>query len=120
VQHIVRRVRVVIAVAFACIAATSCGSEPADSAPPKVVEIVVPTGTQAKLNRGETVQVMPARLEFRVGDVLRVRNDDVVDQYVGPYLVVAGQQFELRFGAPGRYAGLCNLSGGSSYEIVIT
>jgi hypothetical protein len=85
-----------------------------------VVEIVVPVGTQDRLDRGEVVSVMPAKLEFRVGDTLRIRNDDRADQYVGPYFVKAGKEFELQFGAPGRYEGLCDLSGGSSYEIVIT
>jgi hypothetical protein len=115
-----RRLLVVVAMALVCVAATSCGSDDAAKVAPKVVELVVPAGTQARLDKGETVEVMPAKLEFRVGDTLRIRNDDVADQYMGPYLVLAGQQFELRFGAPGRYAGLCSLSGGSSYEIVIT
>ena len=101
------------------LATASCSGGGA-SGPQKVVEIVVPAGTQDKLNRGELVDVMPAELYFRVGDVIRIRNDDSVDQYAGPYLVQAGQQFELKFGAPGKYGGLCNLSGGSTYMIVIT
>jgi plastocyanin len=101
------------------LAAISC-SDGGAKAKAKVVEIVVPAGTQAKLDRGELVDVMPAELYFKVGDVIRIRNDDSVDQYAGPYLVQAGQQFELKFGSPGKYGGLCNLSGGSTYLIVIT
>ncbi len=103
------------------IAAVSCGgSNGASDKASKVVEIVIPAGTQDKLNRGELVDVMPAELTFRVGDIIRIRNDDTADQYAGPYLVQAGQQFELKFGAPGRYGGLCNLSGGATYSLVIT
>lgn len=91
-----------------------------DEREPQVTEIVVPRGTQERLDRGETVTVMPSVLRFRVGDTLRIRNDDVVDQSVGPYLVPAGEQFELRYGKPGRYEGLCPLSEGSTYEIVVT
>ncbi len=101
------------------LAAISC-SDGGGSAKGKVVEIVVPAGTQAKLDRGELVDVMPAELNFRVGDVIRIRNDDSVDQYAGPYLVQAGTQFELKYGSPGKYGGLCSLSGGSTYLIVIT
>jgi hypothetical protein len=90
------------------------------NATPQLVEIVVPAGTQDKVDRGEIVDVMPAVLRFRIGDVLRIRNDDSADQYVGPYLVQAGEQFELKYGSIGQYGGLCNLSGGSSYSIVIT
>ncbi len=114
--------RFVVALAMAAVAVTSasCGSDGAGKAAPKVVELVVPAGTQDRLDRGEVVEVMPAKLEFRVGDTLRIRNDDDTDQYVGPYLVLAGRQFELRYGKPGRFTGLCDLSGGASYEIVIT
>jgi hypothetical protein len=96
----------------------ACGGD-AGSGTPQVVEIVIPLGTMERLARGEVVDVMPAKLEFRVGDTLRVRNDDRADQFVGPYFVRAGEQFELTYGSPGRYEGLCNLSGGASYEIVI-
>ncbi len=105
------------------IGATSCGSADETGSRPggsEIVEIVVPFGTQARIDRGETVSVMPAKLQLRVGDTLRIRNDDEVEQYVGPYLVLAGQQFELQYGAAGRYEGLCALSGGARYEIVIT
>lgn len=83
-------------------------------------EIVVPLGTQERLNRGETVSVMPSLLEFRVGDTLRIRNEDVVTQAVGPYEVRPGEQFELRYGSPGHYEGMCSLSEDEVYEIVIT
>ena len=109
-----------VLIATLALAAVACGSDGSSGSSPKVVEIVVPAGTQAKLDRGEIVDVMPAKLEFRVGDTLRVRNDDSFVQYAGPYRVQAGEQFELQFGSPGRYGGLCDLSGGSTYEIVIT
>lgn len=102
------------------MAATSCGSDGAVNGNPHVVEIVIPAGTQAKLDRGETVDVMPSVLNFRVGDVIRIRNDDTADQFAGPYRVQAGTQFELKFGSPGQYGGYCNLSGGAGYSIVIT
>lgn len=85
-----------------------------------VHELVVPLGTEERLDAGEDVVVMPARLEFRVGDTLRIRNEDVVDQAVGPYQVAAGTEFELTFGAPGHYQGSCPLSEGDTYEIIVT
>jgi hypothetical protein len=106
-------------VALAGLAVASCGADDTNRNP-QTVEIVVPAGTQDRLDRGEPVDVMPAKLTFRVGDTLLIRNDDRVDQYVGPYLVRAGQQFELTYGAPGHYQGLCTLSGSAGYEIVIT
>lgn len=63
---------------------------------------------------------MPSVLQFEVGDTIRIRNEDVVDQSVGPYWVPAGEEFELTYGAPGRYEGVCPLSEGERYEIIVT
>lgn len=87
---------------------------------PDVVEIVVPAGTQDRLEAGEEVVIMPTRLEFRVGDAIRIRNDDDVRQSVGPYLVDAGEEMLLQYGTPGVYEGYCPLSEGERYEIVVT
>ena len=87
---------------------------------PATVEIVVPAGTQDRLDAGEQVVVMPTRLEFRVGDAIRIRNDDDVRQSVGPYSVDAGEELLLQYGRPGVYEGYCPLSDGERYEIVVT
>jgi hypothetical protein len=84
------------------------------------VAIIVPSGTHAKLERGEVVAIMPARLELRVGDSLRIENRDDSDHLVGPYFVRAGEVVEMSYGAPGEFQGLCALSGGGSYVLVIT
>jgi hypothetical protein len=86
----------------------------------RLVEIIVPEGTQARLDRGESVSVMPALLELHVGDRLRIDNRDVADQLVGPYFVRTGEVVEISYGAPGRYEGMCALSGGQRYELIIT
>ena len=85
----------------------------------QTVEVVVPAGTQDRLDAGETVDVMPARIELRVGDTLLLRNEDDVDQTVGPYFVAAGRILSLRYSVPGRYEGYCPLSGSDGYEIVV-
>ncbi len=118
-RRAVRGLLAALLIPLLSLSATSC-SDGGASAKGKVVEIVVPAGTQAKLDRGELVDVMPSELYFRVGDTIRIRNDDTADQYAGPYLVQAGTQFELKYGSPGKYGGLCSLSGGSTYLIVIT
>lgn len=85
----------------------------------QTVEVVVPAGTQDRLDAGETVDVMPARIELRVGDTLLMRNEDDVDQTVGPYFVTAGGELSLTYSVAGRYEGYCPLSGTDGYEIVV-
>jgi hypothetical protein len=94
---------------------TACGTE----VEPRTVEVVVPAGTQQRLDAGEAVVVMPSLIELRVGDTLLIRNDDDVDQTVGPYSVGAGAELSLTYGVAGRYEGYCPLSEGERYEIVV-
>ena len=119
-RQLLRASLVALAVALLTVAATSCGGASGDGSSPRVYDIVVPLGTQDRILRGETVSIMPTRLEFKVGDTLRIRNDDEVAQTVGPYRVQAGTQFELKYNTPGQYGGVCTLSSDSRYEIVIT
>ena len=110
-----RLVLAALAVLFAAGFLHGCG----DDDPPRTVEVVVPAGTQERLDAGEPVVVMPARIDLQVGDTLRIRNDDEVDQTVGPYFVSAGGEIELTYSVPGRYEGYCPLSEGERYEIVV-
>ena len=71
------------------------------------------------VSAGEKVVVMPPRLEFTVGDQIRIRNEDSVEQSVGPYLVQAGQELLLKYGKEGTYEGYCPLTEGERYEIVV-
>jgi hypothetical protein len=87
---------------------------------PDTIEIVVPAGTQDRLSAGESVVLMPARIELRVGDQLVIRNDDDVSHLVGPYQVDPGDNMFVQYGAPGVYEGYCALSEGERYEIVVT
>jgi hypothetical protein len=108
-RRLLRALVAVLAAVVAVTAVAGCGGDGSDEG--RVVEIVVPRGTQERLDRGEDVVVMPAEL---------IRNEDVADHPVGPYRVSAGQAFEMRYGAPGHYEGMCPLTEGKTYEIVIT
>jgi plastocyanin len=98
------------------VAMAGCGPEREG----ETLEFVVPAGTGDRLAMGETVTIMPSELTFRVGDTIRIRNEDRFPQSVGPYLVAAGEVFELKYGSPGTYEGYCPLSEGETYRIVVT
>jgi plastocyanin len=113
-----RRAPRLLLVALAVLAAALAGCGGGSS--PETVEVVVPAGTQERLDAGESVVVMPSVIELQVGDTLRIRNDDDVDQTVGPYFVTAGEEIALTYSVPGRYEGYCPVSEGERYEIVVT
>lgn len=109
---------IVVAVILTAGGLTACGEKAQPQG--KTTEVVVPAGTDARLQAGEKVTVMPSRIEMQVGDTLLIRNQDTVDQRVGPYFVKAGKEIRLTYGKVGTYEGYCPLSEGERYEIVVT
>lgn len=114
-----RATRVLVALLLVVVAAfgmAGCSSEPES----QVHRYVIPLGTQDRLAKGERVEVWSGDLTVRVGDTLQVRNDDVVSFPFGPYRVDALSEFEIVFGAPGVYTGLCPLIGDADeYRLVV-
>ena len=111
-----------MATASSCVARIAAANSAAFTAPAAPIAKVatgMPAGTSERLAAGEKVVVMPPRLEFTVGDQIRIRNEDSVEQSVGPYLVQAGQELLLKYGKEGTYEGYCPLTEGERYEIVV-
>jgi hypothetical protein len=86
----------------------------------ETVTIVVPAGTAEQQAAGETIELMPSNLDLRVGDTLRITNDDTVVQTVGPYTVAPGQTLRQTFTEPGEITGICSLSESGEVTITIT
>ncbi len=64
------------------------------SRPPKTVEIVIPDGAREMALRREAV--LPDSMEFVVGDVILVRNQDTVAHTFGPLYIPAGSSASLK------------------------
>lgn len=112
-----RRLRNAALIALALVVAlVAC----APAREPQVTEIVVPAGTEIRLITGRTVDIMPAEIQLRVGDTLRIRNEDASFHEVGPYRVAPQETVEITYGQAGRYEGMCALSGAGSYVIEVT
>lgn len=90
----------------------------ADAATEADLRFVIPAGAGLAADRGEPVEVLPATLDVRVGDVIEIRNDDDRGHLVGPFFVRAGETLRQRFASAGRYEGACSVH--PSGEIAIT
>lgn len=80
--------------------------------------VIVP-GTAERLARGERVDVVPRVIEARVGDVIRVRNDDVDAAFVGPFFVEAGETVAQRATSPGVLEGVCTTHSDGKLTFVV-
>lgn len=81
-------------------------------------DFVVPEGMVDRLAAGESIEVVPAALTVKVGQTLRIRNQDVRPVRLGPFAVGPLQTLTQRFATPGVLEGECNVH--ASGKIVIT
>ncbi len=82
-------------------------------------DYIVPLGTSSRAAAGETIEIMPAELQARVGQVIRIRNLDRRAVDVGPFRVPAQSTLVQRFTKPGTFIGVCVLSPTGSARIVV-
>ena len=65
------------------------------SRPPKAIILTIPNGTGELVARGEQPPALPENMVFVVGDVLIVKNEDVIDHQMGPLWIPAGASAHL-------------------------
>ena len=65
------------------------------------IAFVIPEGAGEALDAGRPLNVLPTRLEVRVGQVIEIENDDDRGHLVGPFFVRSGETLRQRFSSPG-------------------
>ena len=81
-------------------------------------EYVIPAGAGEALDAGTPLEILPAELEVRVGETIRIVNEDDRGHSVGPFFVGAEETLTQRFSAPGEFVGVCTVH--PSGQIVLT
>lgn len=72
-------------------------------------EYLIAEGTGDRIRAGEDVEILPAELEVRVGETIRIVNDDDEGHFVGVFYVASGETVTQRFASPGEYTGQCTI-----------
>jgi hypothetical protein len=67
---------------------------PADRSP-QTIQLVIPAGTAEMVKAGQDEPTIPNEMTFVVGDVLEVKNEDVVSHQLGPVWVPPGATGKL-------------------------
>lgn len=80
----------------------------------------IPPGTGERYDKGELIEIVPASLQVKVGEVLRIVNRDDRDHLVGPFFVGAGETLVQRFASPGEFEGLCTVHPSGSFVLTVT
>mgnify|MGYP003347398111 CR=1 FL=1 len=76
----------------------------------------MPYGTAVRIERGYKVNIMPTSLDVKVGESIRVVNQDNTTFAVGPFTVAAGHEVSMRFTNPGVLSGVCAVNAAGRFE----
>lgn len=125
VRPVPPRSAVALLMAAILVGALGCGSgerglsvEPATSRAD--FEFVISAGTGERIDRGEDPAIFPRRLDVRVGQVIKITNEDNRGHVIGPFYVGRGESITQRFASPGTYRGECSAHPDRAVEIRIS
>lgn len=85
--------------------------------PPQEIVLTIPKGTAEQVARGEQPPSIPTDMIFVVGDVLVVKNDDLVDHKLGPLWIPANSSAQLPLGQAENLAYECSFQPGNYFGL---
>lgn len=113
---------VALAVAVGLLAA-GCGGDDGlrleDAAGAADYSFTIPAGAGEAYDRGEPLEILPAELATRVGEVIEIVNEDARGHLVGPFYVGEGETLRQRFASPGEYVGICTVHPSGELALVV-
>ena len=82
-------------------------------------EYTIPAGTAARIADGEQIDIVPRVLTVRVGEAIRIVNDDDEGHRVGVFYVGAGETMTQKFTAAGELSGSCSVHSGGQFTLLV-
>ncbi len=121
-----------VAGAALALAVTSCGgsdaSTAADNGPlagrtsiPGRADFqwVIPAGTAERVNIVTHDQIFPPVMYAKVGQTVRIINEDRIAYTVGPFSIGAHQTMEQVLRRPGTFQGVCTTHYGGQFVLIV-
>ena len=72
------------------------------------------------IERGEVIEIMPSILQVKVGESIRIINEDIRAYDIGPFFVSPLQTLAMRFTHAGRISGVCSVNPEGEFVIEVT
>ena len=85
-----------------------------------VHRFVIPAGTGDAIDSGETVDIMPDRLDILVGDAVEIVNLDDRGHNVGLFFVGVGETVNQVFPSVAEFSDVCSVSATGTFTINVT
>jgi hypothetical protein len=86
---------------------------------PETIELIIPEGTADLIARGEPNPTIPEEMIFVVGDILVVKNEDLVDHELGPLWIPAGKSASLKLDQANDYAYSCSFQPSYYFDLTV-
>lgn len=83
-------------------------------------DYVIPFGTGSRMDSGEEVEIVPAELNAKVGERIRIVNEDERGAAVGIFWVPAERSVAMEFTTPGTLTGQCDVHPSGEFTINVT
>lgn len=83
-------------------------------------EYLIPAGTGARFDAGEVVDILPGEMSVKVGEVMRIVNEDDRNHLIGPFYVGAGETLTQRFSTAGEFTGVCTVHPSGQFVLEVT
>lgn len=72
-------------------------------------QYLIPAGTAQRIRDGESITILPADLSVRVGEVIKITNEDSEGHFIGIFYVGPNEQVAQRFASEGEFVGNCTV-----------
>ena len=80
-------------------------------------DYTIPPGTAGRIAAGEIVEIVPAELVVKVGEAIRIVNNDSEDHIVGVFFVASGETLTQRFNSEGVLEGECSVHPSGAFTL---
>lgn len=111
---------VVVLAALTGCADRRAGVEWRESGQPATYDYFIPAGTAARIAAGRPFDVVPQRLDVKVGETIRIRNQDSVGAEVGVFFVGPGETVSMKFTKRGVLRGKCTVHRSGEFTINVS
>lgn len=104
---------------------TACGNGQAgikveSAGRPAEYDYVIPPGSVQAAKAGKALTIVPQHLKVKVGERIRIRNQDSLGASVGVFYVGAGETVSMRFTKKGELSGACTIHPSGKFTITVT
>lgn len=120
-------IKIALAICLLSALVLGCGGEPesfrvedAQSSESADYEYLIPEGAGIALDAGSPLEILPARLDAKVGETVEIVNADDRGHLVGPWFVGAGETLRQTFASPGEFIGECTVHPSGTIRVVIS